>query len=251
MHNNEIEVDNNQSFNPKVFQINGAYYAYRLHPDGFSIVPRFVNEQDIVLESFYQITIREKFEIKHYDGFDKVENRYFVKEVKLFINRQEIGQFTGLMREMEMSKSLENLINDYPTQSPKVLVFWFPYQDHKIPDLNIIVKRSKSNVYKIVEDALKHFYLSKSEDLDDSAYWQFTLTNFRKDFGLEKDSEVEIKNAFKKIGIHVEDRKKKFRCASGGYVYAIRYFISVGELRAIFDPTYSSIIQAEESDGGA
>ena len=67
---NEIGVGNNLSFIPKVFQVNGEYYAYRLKNDGLSIVPCLEKVKENVLESIYGITESEKLEMQHYAGFE-------------------------------------------------------------------------------------------------------------------------------------------------------------------------------------
>lgn len=71
----------------------------------------------------------------------------------------------------------------------------------------------------------------------DEQVWEFSITNFREWLQYDKGKEEQVKNLLKKLGVQSSESKKRFKCAFNSYsdVNAIKYSISVGQLRTLYE----------------
>jgi len=190
-------------------------------------------------------------DIENFADIEDEENRYFVIEVNPFPTDDENPNYLELMKS-ELPYFLDYLMNHHDFFTKKEGRFWFNYKDYRTPALSKMINGSKSPVDLKVEEILESLCDEYSINFDDSIIWEFSLTGIRNFLMLYKGNEKEIKNALKRLGVHCDGHKKRFTCA---YIrketLAIRYSISVGELRSIFDPNKSTLVQVEESENAA
>jgi hypothetical protein len=184
-------------------------------------------------------------EIEKFADIDTEENRYFVIEIKSFPKGAEVPKYLELMLE-ELPHFIDYLTNHHQIQTKCETRMWFNYFDYRTPALEKITKSSKSAVYFKVEEALE-FLNTINIEYSDEQHWEFSLTNFRNHLQLDKGKETEIKDALSKLGVQCDERKARFKCAfTGRQTNAIRYSISVGALRIIFDFNETAIHMAEK-----
>lgn len=190
-------------------------------------------------------------DIENFAYIQDEENRYFVIEVNPFPIGAENPNYLEFMKN-ELPYFLNYLMDHHQFFTKKEGRFWFNYKDYRTPALTKIINGSKSPVDLKVEELLEALCDQYSLNHDDSFIWEFCLTGIRNSLMLSKANEGEIKNVFKRLGIHCDDYKKRFFCAySQKETNAIRYHVSVAELRSIFDSNKSTLVQANENEHAA
>jgi hypothetical protein len=177
-------------------------------------------------------------DVDDFAEIDEEENRYFVIEVKPFLNTNEKTDFMALMKK-ELPHFLNYLEQYHQLATKSESRTWFNYQYYRTPALERVTQKSKSKVALKVEEALEILYSSISLDLGNDYIWNFSLTNFRKTIKLDKGAEDEIKRELIKLGDQSSSNRIRFECAYSDWkqVNAIKYSISVGQLEQIFNPS--------------
>lgn len=184
-------------------------------------------------------------EIEKFADIDTEENRYFIIEVNEFPKGNEVPNYNKLMQK-ELPHFIDYLSNHHRLNTSCETRMWFNYDDYQTPALDKITKSSKSTIYYKVEEALELLKDSSSE-YSNELFWEFSLTGFRNHLQLDKGKELEIKDALKKLGVQVDDRKTRFNCTYlTRHTHAIRYSISIGVLRTIFNREEQEITLATD-----
>lgn len=173
-------------------------------------------------------------DIDNFAHIDIEENRYFVIEVPPFQPGTEKSEYDELMK-AELPQFLDYLMNHHQIKTGNHTRMSFHYDDYKTPALDRVINGSKSSVHLKVEEALE-LLNDNGADSSEENIWEFSLTSFRNHLLFDKGKESEIKDTFRKLGVQSDDRKTRFTCAySRNKTNAIRYFITVGDLKSIFD----------------
>jgi hypothetical protein len=175
-------------------------------------------------------------DIDNFAFIDVEENRYFVIEVPPLPEDTEDSRILEVMHR-ELPHFLDYLMNRHRIQAGCNTRMTLKFEDYRTPALDKIMNRSKSSIYLRVEKSLQQLTENHSYDLANEQIWEFSITNFREWVQLDKGKEEQIKYALKKLGVQSTDNKKRFKCAfsNSNDVNAIKYSISVGQLRELFE----------------
>ena len=203
-------------------------------------------QQQTQIASFTKFAMASN-EVSDFAKIDQEENRYFIIEVKPFPKENEDGDYFEHMKK-ELPAFLDYLTNHHHIQAERKTRMWFREEDIRTPALDRVVNESKSSVWLKVEEALQLLAEISSIDQPDNFIWEFALTSFRTSLQLNKGAETQIKEALEHLGVHSSEGKVRFTCAySQKAIHAIKYSISVGELRKNFGLTFTNENMAELS----
>lgn len=174
-------------------------------------------------------------DIDNFAFIDVEENRYFVIEVPPLPPGTEDSNILELMHQ-ELPNFLDYLMNHHQIQAGSDTRMTLNFEDYKTPALDRVMNKSKSSINLKVEEALQDLAENYSFDLADEQIWEFSITNFREMLQLDKGKEEQIKKALKHLGVESTENKKRFKCAFNNFrdVNAVKYSISVGQLRTIY-----------------
>lgn len=226
---------NLNKFEFNIFNAGGEYFVKKLANSSLSIGPSFFKIKESDLERVFGINEEKKTYIPQINGF-----RSFTQNNKmpLFLpvhfgdklhNLDDFSQVIAFLTNMQQiltKKESDPSINS---------------DVQKTSALNTTTTGLDSFVYRKVEYILKRMMECCNEH-PDNALWEFSISGFRKFTGLNKGTEVKIKEFFRKIGVHLDNHRTKFECLlTQKQTHAIRYYISAGELRSIYDPFYEKI----------
>lgn len=196
----------------------------------------------------YSKFIMASNEIENFADIDDEENRYFVIEVNPFPTGVEDPNYLELIKE-ELPNFLNYLMEHHQFYTKEEGRFWFNYNDYRTPTLSKIINGSRSPIDLQVEEFLERVCEQYPIEYDDSLIWEFCLTGLRNHLQLSKSSEGEIKSSLKRLGVHCDESKDRFYCVfNRKETHAIRYHISVRELRATFDPGNNTLVQGQNID---
>ena len=164
-----------------------------------------INESD--LERVFGIDEEKRPYIPLIDGLTKfTENN----QIPLF---QPVNFGDKLQILDDLSKAVVFLTDMQQLLKKKESDTCFNSDVHKAFELNNTKRKSDFFVYRNVEFLLKTM-LDVCQEHPDNAFYQFSISSFRKQMGLNKGKEAEIKESFRKIGIHSDDKRTKFECPS-------------------------------------